>query len=248
LGKEGETGIALEPALSLLCSEQRFYTRGSCPYLGTSNRKEIKEMELTSKNSFQRFFRKKRLLVALLAMALCIGGVSAAVYTMYLGTGTATVKSPDIQLVAGADAAGGTSDPKATVTIASTKDFATVGFSIFPSVAQSPSYMQPTTTYEDLLEIKNVGSSQHTINWVMAETGSGASNLGQIRITPYAMLENGGRGMMNPIILESSTDKAGSNAITIPAGGTIGLQVSGWAKSDAAVDATVVFTIAISWS
>jgi hypothetical protein len=205
-------------------------------------------MELTSKNSNQHFFKKKRLLVALLAMALCIGVVSAAVYTMYIGSSTATVKSPDIQLVAGADGAGGTAYPKATVTIASTKDFATVGFGIFPSVAQSPSYMQPTTTYEDLLEIKNVGTTQHTINYVMAETGSGASNLGQISITPYTLTQGGGKAMMNPIILESSTDKAGYGPITIPAGGTVCLQVSGWAKSDAAVDATVAFTIAISWT
>ena len=204
-------------------------------------------MELTLKNSNQRFFRKKHLLVALLAMALCIGVVSAAVYTMYLGSSTATVKSPDIQLVAGADA-GGTTYPKATVTVASTKDFATVGFSIFPSVAQSPEYMQPKTTYEDLLQIKNVGTSAHTINYVMAENGAFPSpNLGQITITFYK-IDEFGKGIMGHIDLISTTDKAGYGPITINKDETVYMEVSGWANSNAAAEATAAFTIAISWT
>ncbi len=70
-------------------------------------------------------------LLPVLLIAGLTATASATVFVMYYGGATATVRSPDVALVAGTDASGSCSTyPCATVSVASTKDFATVGISL----------------------------------------------------------------------------------------------------------------------
>jgi hypothetical protein len=137
----------------------------------------------TSFSSTHRI-RKPKILLALLALLLCVGLVAATVFTMYYTSVTATVQDPDVRLGAGPDGAGGSTYPSATVDVATTYDYATVDFSMFPSETNTP---QPATYYTNLLNISNVGSSSHTIKAITVTSVTDASSsLGKITIYYFA--------------------------------------------------------------
>ena len=107
-------------------------------------------METTQKNAFSAHKSKKlRIVLPIVIATLIVGLASAAIFTIYSTNSTATIKTPDVQLIAGSDStANPTVYPAATVTVASTHDYATVGFSLFPSASNTP---QPATYYTDTL-------------------------------------------------------------------------------------------------
>ena len=73
-------------------------------------------------------------LLPVLLIAGLTATASATVFVMYYGGATATVRTPDVALVKGTGESGScTAYPCATVSIASTKDFATVGITSFHS-------------------------------------------------------------------------------------------------------------------
>jgi len=79
------------------------------------------------------------MLLPLAALLLVAGVACAAAFTMYYAASTATVKTPDLQLIAGPDSTTSpTTYPAATVTIATTHDHANVAFSLFQSATNSP--------------------------------------------------------------------------------------------------------------
>lgn len=197
--------------------------------------------------SFSKSKAKK--LLPLIVLASIIGLASAAVFTMYYASFTATVKTPDIQLAAGPDStASPTSYPAATVTVASTYDYATVAFSIFPSATNTP---QPATYYTNLLQIKNVGTASHTINSITISGITGASNLGNITIYYYATQTDNPDTSTAANYITLTSSSTGSYTLvtsqTIAASATNYIEIVGYADSSASSGSTVSFNVAISW-
>ncbi len=192
--------------------------------------------------------KKIKILLALTALIVLAGTVSAAVFTMFYSTGTAVVKTPDLQFVAGSDS-GGTSFPSASVTVASTKDFADVGFSLFPSTENTP---QPATYYTDLLQIRNEGTADHTIESITISGITGATNLGSLTIFYYdTQTDSPTTG--TPIASTTLTSTS-SGTITLLSGQTIDagaihyIEIVGYAAQDADADSTIGFTISVQWT
>ena len=209
-------------------------------------------METTQKNTFLKHRSKKlRIVLPVVAVLLIVGVASAAIFTMYYTSSTATVKTPDVQLLAGSDSTTSpTVYPAATVTVASTKDYAGVSFSLFPSATNTP---QPATFYTDLVEIKNTGTAAHTLNSITISSITGASNLGGLTIYLYATQTNSpetGTPIASMILTSTSTGTVTllGSASSLAAGATDYVEVVGYAASGAAVGSTVGFATAISWT
>jgi hypothetical protein len=206
----------------------------------------INSMENKLKNN-PSSHKSKKLLVAFLALALIIGTASAAVFSMLYTNTTATVKTPDIQLFAGSDI-GGTGFPSATATVASTKDFASIAFSIFPSATNTP---QPATYYTDLLQIKNKGATNHIINEITISGLTGVENLGSIEIYLYAAQTDTPRsgspiGTVTLTSASTGTYTLSTNQ-AIAADATLYIEVVGYASETASAGSTVGFNTDISW-
>ncbi|MGD6933581.1 MAG: hypothetical protein ACQCN5_05185 [Candidatus Bathyarchaeia archaeon] len=199
-------------------------------------------------SSTHRFWKPK-IVLSVLALILCAGLAAATVFTMYYANFTATVKAPDVRLVAGNDNIGGTVYPTASITVASTYDYATVGFSMFPSATNSP---QPATYYTNPLNITNVGSSSHTIQAITVTSVTDASSsLGNITIYYFAT-QTDTPETATPLGVASITDTTVPVSIftgtqTIAAGATQYIEIVAYAAEDASVDATVTFTVSIQW-
>lgn len=193
--------------------------------------------------------RKRKILLALIAFAVIIGTSTAAVFTMFYATNTATVKTPDLRFAAGNDS-GGTGYPSATVTVASTYDYANVAFSLFPSATNTP---QPATYYTNLLKIHNNGEITHTIKSITISDITGASNLGSLTIYYYATQTDSpqtGTPIGSATLTSSSTGTVTifSGSQNLAASGTHYIEIVGYAASGAAVDSTVSFNIAVNWN
>jgi hypothetical protein len=192
---------------------------------------------------------KTKKLLPIVVMSLLVGLVSAAVFTMYYANFTATAKTPDVRLIAGLDNGATTAPPMATVSVASTYDFATIGFTMFPSASNTP---QPQTYYTDLLNITNVGATNHTINSITLSSITGAANLGSITIYYYATQTDdpvGGSPVGSVTLTSSST---GSYTLItnqgLAAGATNYIEIVAYAASTATPDtSTVTFTTSINW-
>ena len=193
-------------------------------------------------------FRQPKIIIPLIALFLCIGLAAAAIFTMFSVSNTATVKTPDVRLVAGSDSSGGTTYPSATVTVTSTYDYATVEFSLFPSVESSP---QPATYYTDLLQINNAGTEGHTIKSITITSLNDQSNLGGITIYYCeAQTDTPQTGNLDSVALTSSSNAPVSlftGTQSIAASATQYIEVVGYALSTAAVDDTITFTVSIEW-
>lgn len=194
--------------------------------------------------------RKRRILLPLIALLLCIGLAAAAILTMFYTNNTATVRTPDVRLGAGPDSKGGTTYPTASVTVASTYDYATVGFSLFPSATNTP---QPATYYTNLMNITNYGTAGHTIETITITDISGQSNLGNITIYYYASQTD--LPSAATAIASTSLTSSSSGSITvfngtqaIAASGTQYIEMVGFAAPGAAVDSTISFTVSIKWA
>ena len=192
-------------------------------------------------------------LLPVLVIAGMVATASASVFVLYYGHTTATVATPDVQLVAGADAAS-SSAYKPTVSLASTSDFATVGITFFPSVTQGASH-QPNIYYTDLLEVNNAGASSHSINSIsISNIVDSSSSLGVIDVF-YCLTQTnspvaGANCELFAIINTSSPSGTGSVTFpsTLAASGTNFIEVVAHAASGATATSTVTFDVQISWA
>jgi len=191
-------------------------------------------------------------LLPVLIIAGLTATASATVFVMYYGGATATVRSPDLALVAGPDASGScTKYPCATVSIASTKDFATVGISFFPSATNSP---QPASYFTNLLQVNNGGTSSHTINSITISNIAGTTaDLGSISVY-YCSAQTdtpASSSSCDSFAITSSSGGSLSGHSVLPATLTHG--ASGYIETVAyaastATSSSVTFQIAISWA
>lgn len=205
------------------------------------------------------FHSKTGKIIPILLIALLIGTASSTVYQYYTAAATATVQTPDLVLRAGTDSTGTcTVYPCATVTVSSTNDFATIGLSFFPSVANTP---QPASYYSNLTTIQNhrTGGATHTIKLIEAKVISGATNLGGINIyycttqtefNPDGSVVTPANCITTPVSLTSSSSgwvSSGSLSLALANGiHSMGfIEVYAWAAS--AASGTVTFQLGIQW-
>lgn len=193
--------------------------------------------------------RKQRILLPLTTLFLCIG-LAAAVLTMFYTNTTATVKTPDVRIGAGPDSTGGTSYPAATVTVASTYDFATVEFSLFPSATNDP---QPATYYTNLLNITNYGTTSHTIESITITAINGQSNLGNITTYYYTTQTDTpssatATGVANLTSTSTTPVTIFSGTQTIAASAAQFIEIIAYAAPGAAVNSEITFTLSLQWA
>jgi hypothetical protein len=193
---------------------------------------------------------KTKKLLPIVVMSLLVGLVSATVFTMYYANFTATAKTPDVRLGVGPDSGATTAPPMATVTVASTYDFATIGFTMFPSATNTP---QPSTYYTNLLNITNAGATNHTINSITISSITGVANLGSITIYYYATQTDNpvvGTPVGSVTLTSSSTDPS-YTLITnqgLAASAVNYIEIVAYAASTATPNtSTVTFTTSIDW-
>jgi len=192
-------------------------------------------------------------LIPILVIVGLIAAASSTVFTLYYGNATATVKTPDVTLVAGSDASGSCTEfPCATVAIATTYDFATINLSFFPSVTNTP---QPATYYTNLLQVHNGAATlSHTINSI---TISGItdtfSSLGSIYVYYCTAQTNTPASSTSCASFDITSTTGGSltgNSIlpqTLAAGATAYIEVVANAAAGATAAHTTSFAVAISW-
>jgi len=211
-----------------------------------------------TKRKLKAFFQSKTgKILPVLLIALLIGAASSTVYTFYIMNNTATVKTPDLRLVAGTDSSAcTTSYPCTTVTVASTFDFATVSLSIFPSAANAP---QPATYYSNLTTIQNRGTVAHSIKAIKVSGFTNLANLGAITVyyctaftefNPDGTLVTPGNCVGSYTITSASAgyqSVSGAFPVAIAAGSKGYFEVAGYALSTAAAGSTVGFQISIQW-
>ncbi len=184
-------------------------------------------------------------------VALFVGLVGAAIFTTFSANYNATVKTPDVRLVAGSDSSvSPTAFPAATVTVASTYDSAAVAFSLFPSATNTP---QPATYYTDLMQVTNAGTASHSISSITISGITGASNLGSIVIYYYAAQTDSpqsGSPIGSVTLTSASTGTISllGSSHTLAAGATNYIEVVGYAAPGAAAGSTISFTASIQWS
>lgn len=204
------------------------------------------------KNVFSstRLSKRSKILTSLAALALIFGLAAAAIFTMFYTTNTATARTPDIRLVAGNDNIGGSTYPTASVTVASTYDFATVGFSMFPSQTNTP---QPATYYTNLLNITNYGTASHNITSISIIDLTGKTNLGNITIYYYATQTDNPTaataiGSYSITSASPTTIPIFTGTQTIAAAETQYIEVVAYAAPTAAPSSQVTFTLTLQWT
>jgi len=212
----------------------------------------------TAKKKLTAFFHSKTgKILPVLLIALLIGSASSTVYTFYIMNNTATVKASDMRLVAGTDSlASCTTYPCATVTVASSNDYATVSLSLFPSVANAP---QPATYYSNLTTIQNHGTAAHSIKAIKVSGFTNLANLGAVTVyyctaftefNPDGTLVTPGNCVGSYTITSASSGYqsiSGAFPASIAAGAKGYFEVYGYALSTAVAGSTVGFQISIQW-
>jgi len=203
--------------------------------------------------------KRAKIVSVLLLLGLTTSAV-ATVYTFYYANVTSTIKAPDLTLVAGPDSTSScTAYPCATVTIASTKDVATVTMSMFPAdTAFSP---PPASYYSDLINVTDA-TNGHSIKAVQIYSITNAANLGtggQIAVyycttqTEFAATGSLVSSTNCDSYSFTSTGLTGivSGTITFPLGISAGakqyIELAAYAGSGTTVGNTVAFNIAVQW-
>lgn len=214
---------------------------------------------MTLNDRLKGFFHSKAgKLLPILLIALLIGSASSTVYVYYFVNSTATVQKPDVRLVSGTDvSASCTAYPCATETVAATYDFATLGFSLFPSATNSP---QPATYYSNITTLHNFGTAAHSIISISLTGFTGVTNLGAITVYYCAAhTEFNPNGTPVTACTGSATITSASTGtvtlsgfgspVSLPAGAASKgyIEVSAYALSTATVASTITFQITIEW-
>jgi hypothetical protein len=190
-------------------------------------------------------------LIPVFIIAGLVASASAAVFVNYYGSATATVQAKQVTLIKGSDVSASCSTyPCATATIASTKDFATLGISMLTSATNSP---QPNTYYTDLLELNT--SAIHTITAItISNIVDSNSALGSISVYFCTAQTNSPDTSANCASFTFTSTTGGSltgNSIlphTTTATETDYIEVIAHASATAAVSNSVSFAIQISWA
>jgi len=214
---------------------------------------------MTKTESLRHLFGSKiAKIIPILLIVLMIGAASSTIYVYYIVNNTATVKTPDVQLVAGTDSTACSSTfPCATVTVQSTKDYATATFSLFPSNTNTP---QPATYYTNFTVVYNSGTVAHTIKAIKLSGFSGLGNLGNITVD-YCSLQtefNANGTLVTPSNLVGSATITSSTVadqsvsgfgtgVSLAASGTGYIEIIAYASGAATAGSTVTFQISIQW-
>ena len=214
----------------------------------------------TPKKKLETFFHSKTgKILPVLLIALLIGLASSTVYTYYIVNNTATVRTPDVRLVAGSDSVTTCSTyPCASVSVASTYDYATVAFSLFPSVTNTP---QPATYYSNLTTIQNKGTAAHSISSVKISGFTGGAYLGTITVyyctaqtefNPDGTLVTPTNCVGSYAITSSSTGYqviSGTFPVSLAAGSSHKgyIEVAAYGLSTATAGSAITFNINIQW-
>jgi hypothetical protein len=213
----------------------------------------------TPRKRIETFFHSKTgKILPVLLIALLIGMASSTVYTYYVASSTATVKTPDVRLVAGSDSMACTMYPCTTVTVASTFDYATVAFSLFPSATNTP---QPATYYSNLTTIQNKGTLTHPIKSIQLSGFTGGASLGTITVyyctaftefNPDGTLVTPGNCLGSYTITSTSTgyqSVSGTFPVNLAAGSSHKgyFEVAAYALGTATAGSAITFNISIQW-
>ena len=209
-------------------------------------------MEKTSRKSFSQLFRSKRgKLISIIALTLMMITASASVFENYYVNSTGTVQNSALTLVAGSDASVSCSTyPCATVTVASTNDYATLAFSFAKSATNTP---QPATYYTNLTLV-HATASGHTLTSVMVIptiTATSGADFG--KITVYycsSQTDDPATNCANSLAITStgSTGTVFSGADALSSGDNRYIEVVAYAGTGATTGDQVSFNIQIQWS
>ena len=195
--------------------------------------------------------RTEKLLVVttLMLIGLFISSVGASTLTS-LGQ----VKPPfkdniDVWFVAGPDSTGSTKNPRSSVFIAPTHNYARITSTMFPSEINNP---QPATYYTNLLQITNFGSLPYQIYSVEITDLLGMANLGGMTIYYYATQTNNPQSgtPIGSVTLTSTslgTYVFSGFPMTLDAGATNYIEIVEYASPTAVPGATVGFTIRLQF-
>lgn len=210
------------------------------------------------KGNLKKLFHSKfGKLLPILLIALLIGSASSTVYVYYIGSATATVKSPDMLLRAGTDSSACTTSwPCATVTPVSTNDYETISFTLFPSVASA---VQPATYYSNLTTIQNHGTVSHSVEAVKLYNFANLANLGKIVVyycttqtefNPDGTLVTPANCLGSATLISSTSGVqtvSGAFPSALAAGAKGYIEVVAYALNTASAGATVTFTLSFQW-
>ena len=197
----------------------------------------------------------KALLVLFLVGVVASAGATVSVF--YYTGGTASVQSPDVQLVAGADNSGSCSSyPCATGLVAGTHDVMTATLSFFPAATGNTPV--PASYYSDLAEVTNTAvSGSHTIESVQVINVAGTTaDLGSITVyyctthtefDAQGALVAPGNCIGSYAITSSSGGTVFSGSQPIAGGATQYIEVAAYAASGATASTSVTFQIAVQW-
>jgi len=199
------------------------------------------------------------LATALLMLGL-VAAASATTYVYFYTNDTATVRTSDVTLAAGADSSGScTVYPCATVTISGTSDTATVTMSLFK--ADATFTPPPATYYSNLVQVKSA-TNAHSIKGVaiLGIASTRAADFGSVTVY-YCTVQtdfNPDGSLVTPancvgsFTFASTTggSVSGTFPVSLAAGGTHYIEVLAYAGSGGTVVAgdTITFKIAIQWA
>jgi hypothetical protein len=199
----------------------------------------------------------KVLLVLFLVSVVATAGATVSVF--YYTNGTATVRTPDVQLIAGPDVSGSCAAyPCASGSVSATHDVMTVTLSFFPaSTGASP---VPATYYSNFGQVKNTAASgSHSIMSVQVINIAGTTaDLGSITVYYCtAQTEFAATGALTTpsncvgsFSITSGTGGSVSGAfpVSIAAGATQYIEIAAYAASGASASTSVTFQIAVQWA
>ncbi|MDG7007220.1 MAG: hypothetical protein JRN06_03115 [Nitrososphaerota archaeon] len=196
-------------------------------------------------------------ILPVLIIAGLVASASASVFVVYYGNATATVKTPDVQLIAGGDASS-SSSYKPTVSVSNTSDYASIGITLFPSAFKANPIVapQPGIYYTDLLEVKNTGATTHDVNSIaVTNVVDSSSSLGEIDVYYCPTQTNAPTTTsceLYKILTAGASPATGSVTFPVTLGtssptNTNYIEIVAHAKAGATVSSTVAFDLQISW-
>jgi hypothetical protein len=207
----------------------------------------LSEMIARMRERTSRLNSKTGKILGVLLLSMLMATASASVFVNYYGDATATVRTPDVQLVAGSDH-GGSGYPSASVVVAATYDYAAIGISLFASATNTP---QPATYFTDLLNIDNPSATARTVNSVtISNIVDTNSILGSI-VVYYCTSQTDDPASSNVgsfAITSTTGGEVLGSSQALGAGATHYIEVIAYAADTSTVGQSVTFDIAIQWT
>ena len=208
----------------------------------------------TLKHIYHEKWGRAFLVIFIVALVTTAG---ATVYVFYYTVGTASTRTPDVQIAAGSDIGGSCSAyPCASGSVSGTHDVLTATLSFFPTAGGSPT---PATYYTDFAQVTNTAASaSHSIMSVQVFNIAGTTaDLGLITVY-YCTVQTEFTAAGAPA---SPANCVGSFAITSTSGGSVSgafplsiahgatqyIEIAAYAASGASPSTSVTFQIAVQW-